>query len=404
MRDITSPQWTNAQVFLGSEFPWSVTMAWMSSYLTLFLVDEHLAPHQIGLAMGMGAFLQVIGLGFSGSLSRKIGRKGSILSGDFAGWVLVLGVWALSRNPLWLGVGVVVNQAMGFVGPAWNSLFSEGEDSARLPRYFFILQLLTVAGGLVLPIMEPWISHQGVVHTGHRLLLVLWPLVALAWTSRLLWLRESETGRHQMGSRESFSTMMHNLRRGLRGTGSVLAGLRVMVQVPLVLFANLAPLALVASRGSDLAPSRLAWLPVAATAAALGLAGLQSRMDSRHNRVMVGVRILLLFLGFGLLAMTGPGHFWRIMVAWALVTGGQTQFWTSHTSYWMTWLPDAVRVDVQGWIGVVTAGLVAVLSPLVAPVFAHAPHPLFWGIEALFGAAMLFWNFLPHPHVAEDAL
>ncbi len=115
MRDITSPQWTNAQVFLGSEFPWSVTMAWMSSYLTLFLVDEHLAPHQIGLAMGMGAFLQVIGLGFSGSLSRKIGRKGSILSGDFAGWVLVLGVWALSRNPLWIRVNMPASLGRRFM-------------------------------------------------------------------------------------------------------------------------------------------------------------------------------------------------------------------------------------------------------------------------------------------------
>ncbi len=385
---------TNAQVFLVTEFPWSITMAWMSSYLTIYLVDQGVTPHRIGLAMGLGAAMQVAGLAMSGLMAQRLGRKGSIMTGDFLGWVLVLGMWALSRTPWVLGLGLVLNQGSGFVGPAWNSLFSEGEPSERLPRYFFYLQLFTVFGGLTLPIMEPWIAHRGVVSTGHDVLVVFWPLVMMAWTLRLIFLRESSQGRQLMAAQEPFRVRLAHVRAGVRGTGAILAGLRVMVQVPLSLFANLAPLALVAARGSALPASRLAWLPVAASIAALALWNLHSRVRL-SNRTGVGISLAMLGVGFLLLAWAGPGHFWQVMAAWALIVGGQSQFWTSHTSYWVSWLPDAVRVDVQGWIGVVTAGVVALLSPVVAPLFAHEPHPLFWAVVGIDAGAVLLWRLLP---------
>lgn len=369
-------------------------MAWMSSYLTIFLVDQHVTPHQIGLAMGLGAAIQVVGLAMSGVMAQRLGRKGSIMTGDFMGWVLVLGVWALSRTPWVLGLGLVLNQGSGFVGPAWNSLFSEGELSARLSRYFFYLQLFTVFGGLALPIMEPWIARRGVVSTGHHVLLVFWPLVSMAWTLRLIFLRESTQGRQLMAAQEPFRIRIAHVRAGVRGTGAVLAGLRVLIQVPLSLFANLAPLALVAAGGSALPASRLAWLPVAASVAALGLWHLHSRIRL-SNRVGVGISLAMLGAGFVLLALAGPRHFWQVMAGWALIVGGQSQFWTSHTSYWVSWLPDAIRVDVQGWIGVITAGVVALLSPIVAPLFARVPHPLFWAIVGLDLGAVILWRLLP---------
>lgn len=386
---------SNAHTFLISELPWSVIAAWMGSYLTIFLADQHLTAHQIGLAMGLGALLQVMGLGASGYFSRRFGRKGSIMAGDFLGWVLVMGVWAISSNALLMGLALVMNQAMGCVGPAWNSLFSEGENPKRLPRYFFILQLFTVFGGLALPLMEAWIAHRGVVCTGHRVMFMLWPFVTLAWLFRLVFLKESDAGKEAMAQRKPFSVVFTHLRLGLSGVGAVLAGLRILAQVPLMLFANLAPLALVAVHGSDLPASRLALLPIAATVAALLLMILHQRYPDISSRAMVGVSLILLVAGFLLLALTGPGHFWRVMLAWALIVAGQSQFWTSHTSYWMTWLPDVARVEVQGWIGVITAGMVAILSPFVAPILYVHPRPL-WGIAVIvMGLACVLWLFLP---------
>jgi MFS family permease len=365
---------SNPLILLVTELPWSVTMAWMGSYLTIFLVQERLSPTHIGLALGIGSLLQVFGLAGSGVLSQHLGRKGSIMLGDFVGWVLVLGVWTLVKDPLWLAIGVVANQAGGFVGPAWNSLFSEGSPGDRLAGYFLVLQVMTIAGGLVLPFMAPLVRHVGVVVAGHAVLWVLWPMVALSWAIRLIGLKESNVGRASMAhARPRFKEVVGHIRIGLQGPGLILSGLRVLVQVPVVLFATFAPLALVARHGTNLPAHQLAFLPIAGALAAIGLGSLHTMGPHRSPRAMILLALILLLLGFVTLG-TAPRHdLLVVMVGWMLVIAGQSQFWTSHTSYWMTSLPDLVRVEIQGWTGVVTASLVALLSPLIAGVYAARP-------------------------------
>ncbi|MCY0877547.1 MAG: MFS transporter [Firmicutes bacterium] len=383
---------SNAQIFLLTEFPWSLTVAWMSSYLTIFLVGEHLAARTIGWALGVGNVIQVVGLAYAGGLARRIGRKNSIMAGDFGGWVVVLALWALAKSPLLLALGLVLNQGSGFVGPAWNSLFSEGEDPRTLPRAFFILQVLGVLGGLVLPVIAPWVAERGVVFTGRWILRGLWPLVALSWLLRWLWLQESEAGRDALREKTPRRVVWRHLKEGFRGLGGVLALVRVLVQVPLLLFSTLAPLALVSRRGLAMPPSFLAWLPLPATAA-LGLLWLMRHQRFHMSRAQgISLSLALLLGGFGLLALAGPQEKWVGFVAWALVAAGQSEFWSSHTSYWMTWLSDTVRVDVQGWIGVMTAGMVAGLSPVVAPVMAQQPHPIFWVFTGIFAISLVVWS------------
>lgn len=395
---------SNPVILLTTELPWSVTMAWMGSYLTLFLVHEHLTPNRIGLALGIGSLLQVFGLAGSGMLSRHLGRKGTIMLGDFMGWVLVLGVWALLRSPLWLAIGVIANQAGGFVGPAWNSLFSEGANSERLPAFFLMLQGLTIGGGLILPFMAPMVRHLGVVAVGHYLLWFLWPAVTLSWTLRLIGLRESKEGRESMAAtRPNMRQVIAHIRIGLTGAGLTLSGLRILVQVPVVLFATFAPLALVAQRGASLPAHELAYLPDAGALSAIGLGILHGVQPRRPHRGMILVSVLLLLTGFATLTF-GPRHdFVAVMIGWMLVIAGQSQFWTSHTSYWMTWLPDAVRVEIQGWTGVVTASVVALLSPLIATLYAQHPRLMLGSSAVVFALAGVLWTRLPKPPVATDS-
>ena len=158
--------WSNAQVFLLTEFPWSVTAAWMGSYLSLFLLDQGLSAKNLGWTIGVGALVQLLGLGLSGTLTRHVGRKMTIMSGDFAGWIVVLGIWTLSHSPWVLALGLVLNQGSGYVGPAWNSLFSEDEQVHRLPRYFLLLQVLTITGGKMSEYAQsiPWLRNLLVPH------------------------------------------------------------------------------------------------------------------------------------------------------------------------------------------------------------------------------------------------
>ncbi len=393
---------SNPLILLATELPWSVTMAWMGSYLTLFLVHERLSPTHIGLALGTGSLLQVFGLAGSGVLSQHLGRKGSVMLGDFLGWVLVLGVWALVKNPLWLAIGVIANQAGGFVGPAWNSLFSEGSPGGRLPGYFLILQVMTIAGGLVLPFLAPLVSHVGVVAASHDVLWVVWPLVTLSWTVRLIALKESHVGRASMArSRPRFKEVVRHIGIGLQGPGLILSGLRVLVQVPVVLFATFAPLALVAHHGANLPAHQLAFLPIAGALAAVSLASLHALSPRRSPRAMILLALVLLLLGFGTLGTAPRNHLMVIMLGWMLVIAGQSQFWTSHTSYWMTSLPDLVRVEIQGWTGVVTASLVAILSPLIAGIYAQEPRLILAGSASVAFVAGLLATQLPKAHKSQ---
>lgn len=241
--------------------------------------------------------------------------------------------------------------------------------------YFLILQVMTIGGGLVLPFMAPLVRRVGVVAAGHDVLWILWPLVTLSWTLRLIGLKESPVGRASMArSRPRLKEVLGHIRLGLQGTGRILSALRVLVQVPVVLFATFAPLALVARHGSALAAHQLAFLPIAGALAAIGLGILHAQGPHRSPRAMILLAVILLLAGFGTLASTPPHNFLMVMVGWMLVIAGQSQFWTSHTSYWMTSLPDLVRVEIQGWTGVVTASLVAILSPLIAGIYAREPR------------------------------
>ncbi len=388
--------WSNAQVLLATEIPWSVTMAWMGSYLSLFLLDQGLSASNLGVMIGLGAVVQLAGLGLSGFMTRRLGRKGTIMSGDFAGWVVVLGMWAIFRNPWILGLGVVLNQASGYVGPAWNSLFSEDEHPRRLPRYFLFLQVLTVGGGLVLPLTRGFVMHAGVVSAGRTMLWWLWPMVSLVWLMRLIGLKESGAGRVSMGSRTEvpWKERMAHIREGLNGAGLYLAVLRVLTQVPFLMVAAFVPLALVSRHGVHLPPDDLALLPLGAVGAMILLSASHPLMRSWDSLHRMGLGMALLVVGDGVLALAPAGNVVTVLAGWGLMVAGQSQFSSSHTSVWMMWLPDRIRVDMQGWIGVLTAAGVAFLSPVLAGQFQHNPRIIFGSLAILFIGGMMLWNRL----------
>ncbi|MCY0908553.1 MAG: hypothetical protein OWR62_09210 [Sulfobacillus thermotolerans] len=388
--------WSNAQVFLLTEFPWSVTAAWMGSYLSLFLLDQGLSAKNLGWTIGVGAFVQLLGLGLSGTLTRHVGRKMTIMSGDFAGWIVVLGIWTLSHSPWVLALGLVLNQGSGYVGPAWNSLFSEDEQVHRLPRYFLLLQVLTITGGLILPLIRGFVMKEGVVASGHTLLAIFWPSVAMAWTIRAFALRESTAGKVSMQQRQhvSWSVRLSHVRQGLQGPGFYLAVLRILVMVPLLMVAAFVPLSFVSPKGLHLVAADLSLLPIGAVGGVLILAVVRRMMPTWTPTQLMGLGLVFLALGYTGLTLGPQGQISWVLLAWGLVMAGQSQFASSHTSVWMTWLPDAVRVDVQGWIGMITAGGVAVLSPFLAEAFIRQPRWVFAGLAFLFTVCMALWGLL----------
>jgi hypothetical protein len=78
--------------------------------------------------------------------------------------------------------------------------------------------------------------------------------------------------------------------------------------------------------------------------------------------------------GMGGVSLAPSGSLYPILIAWSLVAAGQALFWTLHTSLWMAALPDSARVDVQGWVGAISAILMAVMAPVLAGLITHLPR------------------------------
>lgn len=387
------PRGANAPLFLWTEAPWSLAMAWQASYLTVYLVASGLSPAGVGLAVGLGGLVQIFGLMGSGWLVDHLGRKTVIMAGDWVGWVIVLGIWVLYPKPLFLALGIVLMNGTAFVTPAWNSLFSEDVAADKVSFYYMVLQQLTLFGGIVIPLMAPWVRHLGVRASGHLALMIAWPLVAMAWTARALWLRESSVGRAQREARRHghHEAVGAKLRLGLTGVNRPLAALRMLTQVSLSLFAILAPLVLISPAAEGLPPADLAYLPVSSSVAAALVLLTHNRWRDRAPRLTLAVALGLLAAGMLGIAMGPPNTLATAMVAWGLVAGGQAMFWTVHTAFWMGMLPDVARVEVQGWVGAGSAILIAVLAPLLASHVSQWPRLVsgLWVLPLIAGLIVL---------------
>ena len=362
------PSGPNARIVLWTEWPWSLLMAWQGAYLSLYFVSRGAQPSAIGAAVGVSGLLQVVGLLGAGSLSNRMGRKAVIQWGDFLGWILVLGAWVVWPVPWVLLGGLVLQNATAFVGPAWNSLFTEDAPADRVEKYFLVLQVMTVLGGLAVPLMASWVARAGVRATGTTVLLWAWPLVSMSWLGRALWLRESQAGRLQQ---ERWRARLHTgwrerLREGSRGRNRVLAAIRVFVAVPVSLMTVFIPLMLVSRSGEHLPAASIALLPLFGSAATLLLSAASRWWQTVAPKWTLSASVAALAVGFGVLTVAARGALLVVGLGWGLALLGQSLFSTVHTPLWLAGLSDEARVDVQGWIGAITGGLTAVLGPLLA--------------------------------------
>jgi hypothetical protein len=191
-----------------------------------------------------------------------------------------------------------------------------------------------------------------------------------------LWLRESSVGHAQRAARKAGThpPLGERLRVGLTGVNLVLAGLRVMLQVSVGLWATFAPLILVARRAEDLPPALLAFLPLGSTVAGGVVLALQRRWRAASAPKVMALSLVMVVAGMAGVSLAPSGSLYPVLVAWSSVAAGQALFWTLHTSLWMAALPDFARVDVQGWVGAFSAVLMAVMAPVLAELITDWPR------------------------------
>ncbi len=386
--------WPNAKVFLVTEPSWSITAAWMSSYLTVYLVARHASVTGIGLAIGISGLLQAAIFPAVGWFSSRIGRKAVIQIGDVLGWIVAIILWIVHVPPIWILIALVLNQVSQVVTPPWNGLFSEDIDAEKRSHLYLLLQVVTILGGSVVPLFAIWEHRLGIAESGRMAFAIALPFLALSIGMRQWLLRESSLERAERTARKTgaWLSTRQRLLPALRGQGRALAGLRVLAQLSFSLFATFAPLTFVEHGGLGIHTNQLAFLPLSASIFGLALWLQHRRIGQLPPHRSLGLAIAALIVGFGLLGLRAPGGFFTLLGAWGCVMTGQSMFWSSHTTYWMTWVPDSARVDVQGYVGALAALLITIAAPLLASwSLAHADL-FYWGNFSLAIVLGLLWR------------
>jgi hypothetical protein len=212
-------------------------------------------------------------------------------------------------------------------------------------------------------------------------------------TMRQLLLRESSVEKAERRARQegTWQPTSRRLRLALRGQGARLAALRVLAQLSFSMFATFAPITFVARTGLGLNPDRLAFLPLAASVFGVGMWLKHRRLAAMPLHRSLALSIISLAVGFGLLGLKAPGGFLTVLAAWGLVMMGQSMFWSSHTTYWMTWLPDSARVDVQGYVGALGALTITIAGPALASWILRSPDAFYWANFALSLVLAALW-------------
>jgi MFS family permease len=370
----------------------------MSSYLTVYLVALHSPVTAIGLAIGISGLLQAALLPAVGWFSRVIGRKSVIQIGDVLGWVVAIGLWIADVSVLWLLIALVLNQLSNVVTPAWNGLFSEDITIQQRSHGYLILQILTILGGLAIPVAAIWEREMGMAHSGRLVLIIAMPMLATSIAVRQWLLHESSGEKAEQSARRSgtWQKTWPRIRPALHSQGIPLAILRILAQFSFSLFITFAPLTFVNRLGLKMHTDQLAFLPLAASIFGLLLWIYHRRLAAVNPYTSLGLSIAALLLGFALLGCGAPGGFAMVLLAWGLVMSGQSVFWSSHTTYWLSWVPDLARVDIQGYVGAVGALLVSIGDPLLAAWVVRHPFFFYWGNFGLSVIMGLLWYSISH--------
>lgn len=196
----------NAKVTVLSETFWSMPIAWIFFYQTIFMRELGIDEMLIGISLTLNLILQVFLPMLGGYLADRVGRKRTIMFFDTFGWIGTTGMLFIAKE-FWQIVLAMVFQALPYaIEGVWDAYL--GEDT--MPRYragvFGFIRLIWIVAGLLTPIAGALISSFG-VEQGFRYVALLATIsTAVMLLIRQILLRESEVGKMLSSSDDKILT------------------------------------------------------------------------------------------------------------------------------------------------------------------------------------------------------
>ena len=149
---------------------WGVPFALFSFYLSLYMKGLGVTDHQIGFLISLGSVAGAVSSFVGGPVTDRLGRKRTTLIFDFIAWPVALTLYIFASNFWLFALAMVINNCWRIVSVSWNLMVVEDADNEQRVAAFNLLNIVSVATGILTPLAGLLVRSVGVV-TAERVLL-----------------------------------------------------------------------------------------------------------------------------------------------------------------------------------------------------------------------------------------
>lgn len=371
-------QYKAPYVFILTEPAWAFYAVWSQTYFSLYMIGLGIPKAEIGILFALFGIIQAISALFGGYSADRFGRKRTLMTGDFFSWVFTIGLWAFSHNLSLFLLGALINNATWIVQPSWNALFIEETPPHDRKRLYSLIQLVIVGCGMAAPLLGFMVASLGLMPASSLFLKFSFFTIAISWTLRLLFARDSSPRPGDRGYVPHLGFKLEGFRQAGRELlkpqilGIYLLGFLMLWRQALqnAYF----PLYVLSSRGLGLPASTLSISPFLMTLANLLVIFFFLPRIGNNERLGLKIALVLVFtaqLGY----LFVPAHaIYLLYLFWFVGNMGQTLFMPLQAALWMNGLPDRMRANILAIGSSFSLVLTTPVLYLASFVYPYSPH------------------------------
>lgn len=182
---------------------WSISYSLSFFYLSLYFRACGMTDTQLGLLVTAGAGASIVFSFLAASIVDQMGRKKATLVFDITGSAVPLLIFAAQGSFAFALVGTLIANSAKVMNVGYFLLMSEDSENGERASAFNIFNMLTIASGLLVPIVGGFVAQAGIVKAERTFLLVSAAVMTIAAFGRNRLVTETDLGRHLMEKRRA---------------------------------------------------------------------------------------------------------------------------------------------------------------------------------------------------------
>lgn len=184
----------NTRISILFEPLWGVPFVLYNFYLSLYMKELGVTDRQLGYLIFLGFFSGTFFSLIAGVITDKLGRRKTTLIFDLISWPGSILIYIISNNFWMFAAAVVVNSVTRIVAVSWNMMVVEDADNEQRVAAFNLLNIITIATGVIIPVAGILVNLHGVVYAERIFLVFAAISMTIMMISRHIFYKETKTG------------------------------------------------------------------------------------------------------------------------------------------------------------------------------------------------------------------